>query len=51
METESEKRKIIKKNLDNDALEAGIGGKTSPEKDEHKYKLRMQKERRYRVKG
>jgi len=43
MEIESEKRKNINKNLDHDALEAGIGGKISPEKDEHQYKLRMQK--------
>ena len=43
MESESVKRKKINKNLDNDALEAGIGGKISPEKDEHQYKLRMQK--------
>ena len=43
MESESEKRKNIKKNLDHDALVAGIGGKISPEKDENQYKLRMQK--------
>ena len=43
MESESEKRKKINKNLDHDALAAGLGGKISPEKDEHQYKLRMQK--------
>jgi len=43
MTIESEKRKIINKNLDQDAIEAGIGGKISPEKDEYQYKLRMQK--------
>ena len=43
MEIKSEKRKNINENLDQYALEAGIGGKTSPEKDEHQYKLRMQK--------
>ena len=43
MESESEKRKNINKNLDHDALSAGIGGKISPENDEHQYKLRMQR--------
>ena len=43
MESQSEKRKKINDNLDHDALAAGIGGKISPEKDEHQYKLRMQK--------
>ena len=43
MESESEKRRNINKNLDHDALVAGIGGKISPEKDEDQYKLRMQK--------
>ena len=38
-----EKRKNINENLDQYALETGIGGKTSPEKNEHQYKLRMQK--------
>ena len=43
MGIESERRKDIKDNLDRDALEAGIGGKISPEKNEQQYKLRMQK--------
>ena len=43
MDIEYEKRKKINKDLDHDALKVGIGGKISPEKDEHQYKLRMQK--------
>tara|TARA_Y100000589_G_scaffold314232_1_gene336474 strand:+ start:114 stop:812 length:699 start_codon:yes stop_codon:yes gene_type:complete len=43
MEIEPKKTKYITKNLDHQALETGIGGKVSPEKDEKQYKLRMQK--------
>ena len=47
MGSESEKRKNINENLDQYALETGIGGKTSPEKNEYQYKLRMKKRKEY----
>ena len=50
MQSEFEKAKKIQKNLDHDALEVGIGGKLSPEKNEKQYKLRMQKRKEIQFK-
>ena len=49
MSIEFEKRKNINKNLDHDALEVGIGGKISPEKNEQLYKIRMQKRKEIQI--